>query len=83
MVLRIRRAVKRGAVDDSGNILRKDEGTSKAYTHEVVVRPLENGEFQYVSNKMLPSKDDYGMGWHTDRMTEEEWNEAYEEKAVR
>ncbi len=75
--------------DDDGtltltvNAVYPSEGTSKAYTHEVMIRPLQDGGFQYLSNKMLPSKDDYDTGWHTERLTEEEWNDAYADKAVR
>lgn len=65
------------------NAVYPGEGTSKAYTHEVMIRPLQDGGFQYLSNKMLPSKDDYDTGWHTDRLTEKEWNDAYADKAVR
>ena len=52
-----------------------EEGTSRAFTHEVTVRRLEDGKFQYVSNKKIPSMDDYGTGWHTERLTAEEWEE--------
>lgn len=69
-----------GTVTLTVNAVYPAEGTSKAFTHEVVVRPLEDGGFHYISNKMLPSKDDYDTGWHTDRLTEEEWNEVYEEQ---
>lgn len=51
-------------------------GDSKVYAHEVVVRPLENGGVQYVSNRILPAKDNGEATWHTPRLTEEEW-EAY------
>lgn len=43
------------------------EDTSKVYTHEVVVRPLENNRVQYVSNKICPSKYNYRTLWHTPR----------------
>lgn len=59
------------------NAVYPSEGTSKAFSHEVVVRPLGQDGFQYVSNARLPSKDDYGTGWHTDRLTDEEWEEIY------
>ncbi|MDE6387708.1 MAG: short-chain isoprenyl diphosphate synthase [Lachnospiraceae bacterium] len=70
-----------GTVTLTVNAVYPSESTSKAYTHEVVVRPLEDGGFQYVSNKMLPSKDDYSTSWHTDRLTEEEWEKIYEENS--
>ncbi|MGL5434975.1 MAG: DUF6070 family protein [Lachnospiraceae bacterium] len=52
-------------------------GISKIYTHEVVVRPLDDGGVQYVSNRILPSEDNYKQTWHTPRLTEEEWGEMY------
>lgn len=61
------------------NAVYPEEGTSRAYTHEVIVRPLDNGGFFYVSNRRIPSEDDYGTGWHTDRLTQEEWKEIYGE----
>lgn len=52
-------------------------GDSNVYTHEVVVRPLENGGVQYVSNKILPSEENGKITWHTPRLTEEQWEEIY------
>lgn len=59
------------------NAVYPGEGTSKAFRHEVVIRPLGDDAFQYVSNTVLHSKDDFGTGWHTDRLTEEEWDGIY------
>ena len=50
---------------------------SKAYAHEVVVRPLEDGGVQYVSNKILPTEGNYEPIWHVPRLTEEEWERVY------
>lgn len=50
--------------------------TSRAFTHELTVRPDAQG-FQYVSNRVLHSEQDYDMGWHTDRLTEEAWEDVY------
>ena len=50
---------------------------SKVYAHEVVVRPLEDGGVQYVSNQIIPSEDNYEETWHTPRLTLEEWEELY------
>lgn len=52
-------------------------GVSKAYVHEVVVRPLEGGGVQYVSNRIIPSENNYEETWHTPRLTKEEWKEVY------
>ncbi len=50
--------------------------TSRAFSHELVVRPDAHG-FQYVSNRALPGGQDCDMGWHTDRLTEDAWEEVY------
>ncbi|MDE7206514.1 MAG: hypothetical protein K2N90_05065, partial [Lachnospiraceae bacterium] len=53
-------------------------GNSRVYVHEVVVRPLENGKVQYVSNKILPSENNNAQTWYTPRLTQEEWKALYE-----
>lgn len=53
--------------------------TSRAFTHELVVRPDAQGNFQYVSNTLISTDRDYDMSWHTDRLTEEEWQNVYGE----
>lgn len=53
------------------------KGLSKALVHEVVVRPLENGKFQYVSNTIIPSADNQEVTWYKPRLTEEQWAEIY------
>ena len=53
-------------------------GNSKVYAHEVVVRPLDNGVVQYVSNRLLPSDTNGEITWYTPRLTETEWDELYE-----
>lgn len=52
---------------------------SKAYTHEVVVRPLADGGVRYVSNRCISSEEDEIGTWHVSRLTEEEWKRAYGE----
>ncbi|MBR1598467.1 MAG: hypothetical protein IJ661_06155 [Lachnospiraceae bacterium] len=51
--------------------------TSRLFTHKVVIRPLDDDCFQYVSNQII-SQESYDFWWHSDRMTVEEWNEIYE-----
>lgn len=51
--------------------------TSRAFTHELVVRPDEQGGFRYVSNRVLRTERDYNTDWHTDRLTDEEWENVY------
>ena len=42
-----------------------------------MVRPLEDGGVQYVSNRIIPSEDNSEETWHTPRLTAEEWEELY------
>lgn len=51
--------------------------TSRAFTHELTIRPDAQGGFQYLSNRVLRSGQDYDTGWHTDRLTAEEWENVY------
>lgn len=51
--------------------------TSRAFTHELTIRPDARGGFQYLSNRVLRSGQDYDTGWHTDRLTAEEWENVY------
>ncbi len=48
-------------------------GNSRVYAHEVVVRPLEEGGVQYVSNRVIPSKKNSEITWHTSRSTGNGW----------
>lgn len=59
------------------NSVLPEENTSKVYVHEVVVRPLDDGGVQYVSNRIIPSNDNCEQTWHVPRLTEEEWEEIY------
>lgn len=54
-----------------------DKGLSKVFSHEVVVRPLENGGVQYLSNQVLTWENGYESIWYTPRLTAEEWEENY------
>ncbi|MBE5947180.1 MAG: hypothetical protein E7259_09650 [Lachnospiraceae bacterium] len=66
-----------GTITLTANVVFPFAGDSKVYAHEVVVRPLENGGVQYVSNRIIPSDDNYNGTWHTPRLTLEEWEELY------
>ena len=66
-----------GTLTLTANVVFPYAGDSKVYAHEVVVRPLENGGVQYVSNRIIPSEDNYRETWHTPRLTLEEWEELY------
>ena len=58
-----------GTITLTANVVFPYSGNSKVYAHEVVVRPLENGRVQYVSNRIIPSEDNYRETWHTPRLT--------------
>lgn len=66
-----------GTITLIANVVFPYAGDSKVYAHEVVVRPLEDGGVQYVSNQIIPSEDNYEETWHTPRLTLEEWEELY------
>ncbi|MCH1951448.1 DUF6070 family protein [Enterocloster sp. OA13] len=44
---------------------------------ELVVRPLEDGGVQYVSNKIISAEDNAEETWHTPRLSMEEWKKMY------
>ena len=62
-----------GTITLTANVVFPYAGDSKVYAHEVVVRPLEDGGVQYVSNRIIPSEDNSEETWHTSRLTLEEW----------
>ena len=66
-----------GTITLTANVVFPYVGDSKVYAHEVVVRPLEDGGVQYVSNRIMPSEDNTEETWHTPRLTLEEWEELY------
>ena len=66
-----------GTLTLTANVVFPYVGDSKVYAREVVVRPLENGEVQYVSNRIIPSEDNCEETWHTPRLTAKEWDEIY------
>ena len=66
-----------GTITLTANVVFPYSGNSKVYAHEVVIRPLEDGRVQYVSNRIIPSEDNSEETWHTPRLTVEEWEELY------
>ena len=51
----------------------------QAFSHQVVIRPMEDGSFQYVSNTVIPLENAVEPNWYTERtaisiLTEEERN---------
>lgn len=68
-----------GTITLNVNVVFPYLGISKVYVHEVVVRPFTDGTFQYVSNRVIPSEDNYEETWHVNRLTAEEWKKIYGE----
>ena len=68
-----------GTVTLTVNAVFPYENIAKVFAHEVVVRPMPDGGVQYVSNRIIPSEDNYKETWHVSRLTDEEWRE-YEGK---
>ena len=66
-----------GTITLTVNVVFPFAGMSKVYAHEVVVRPLEGGGVQYVSNRILPSEENREGTWHKPRLTPEQWEEMY------
>ena len=54
------------------------EMTDCAATSELVVRPLENGSYQYVSNQVTSWDEKLELSWYTPRLTDEQWQYYYE-----
>jgi len=52
------------------NAVYPDKNLSKAYSHEVTVRPLPENGVQYVSNHIIPSENNDAGSWHKDRLAE-------------
>ena len=53
--------------------------TSRAFSHQTVIRPREDGGFCFVSNRRIFSDQDQSAWWHSDRLSAEKWNEIYGE----
>lgn len=60
-----------GTITLTVNAVYPHDDTSRAFTHETVIRPLDGERFQYVSNRMLSEEGEYNAWWHSDRLPEE------------
>lgn len=67
-----------GTIELTVNAVYPYENTAKAFTHKVVVRPLKDGNFQYVSNRITTPEEAYDTWWYAKRLTMEEWEEIYQ-----
>lgn len=50
-----------------------------AVKSELVVRPLDTGGFQYISNHVIAKDERVTMTWYSPRLTQGEWTEYYGE----
>lgn len=66
-----------GTVKLMVNVVWPHRHLAKAYCHEVIVRPLEGGDFQYVSNYIIPSEENVEASWYTEKLSDEKWEELY------
>lgn len=53
-----------------------------AFASELVVRPLENGQCQYVSNQVIHSEENSEAQWYMPRLSDDEWLHYYKELAL-
>lgn len=61
-----------GTITLLANVVDPYAGDSKVYAHEIVVRPLDDGKVQYVSNRIVPAEDNCEQTWHVSRLTKAE-----------
>ena len=66
-----------GTITLTVNAVYPHGSTSKLFAHEVVVRLFGDGSFQYVSNQVITPADEYSLWWHSDRLTDEQWEDIY------
>lgn len=69
-----------GTITLTVNAVWPREHLARAFSHEVVIRLLEDGRFQYVSNHVIPSENNVEPVWYTDRLSEEQWENYYGER---
>lgn len=69
-----------GTITLTVNAVWPREHLARAFSHEVVIRLLEDGRFQYVSNHVFPSENNVEPVWYTDRLSEEQWENYYGER---
>jgi len=53
------------------------EKQDQAFFSELVVRPLEDGRYQYVSNQVIETGEKQEPVWYMPRLTDEEWEIYY------
>lgn len=66
-----------GTIKLTVNAVWPEKNRGKAFSHEVVVRPLKDGGFQYVSNYVIPWVENVEEVWYPERLSDEKWREYY------
>lgn len=74
----------RGCEELGGGMLRlqvssvsQQDIAEETFSHEVVIRLLPDGGYQYVSNRILTSDPEPRFDWYSERLTVEEWEAEY------
>ena len=55
-----------------------EEKEDRALKSELIVRPLDDVKFQYVSNHVISSENSVAPVWYVPRLSDAEWTELYE-----
>lgn len=63
------------------NAVWPEQNLDCAFSHKVTIRIMNSGQVQYVSNDIIPSKNNAEPTWHKDRLTKKEWQNILEENA--
>lgn len=50
----------------------KSKQIEEAFVHELIVRPVSGEEFQYVSNRVIPSEENVEPVWYVERISQEQ-----------
>jgi uncharacterized protein YceK len=66
-----------GTIKLTVNAVWPEKNCGKAFSHEVVVRPLKDGGFQYVSNNVISWVENVEAVWYPKRLSDEKWREYY------
>lgn len=61
------------------NAVWPEQNLECAFSHKVTIRIMNDGRVQYVSNHIIPSKNNVKPTWHQDRLTKKEWQSILEE----
>lgn len=69
-----------GTIKLTVNAVWKRELSDCACSSELVIRTLENGTYQYVSNRVIHAENTMEPLWYMPRLTDEQWTRYYEEQ---